>query len=97
MKSMTLIFAGTVMAAAAFGSVAVSAHTSGQDGNGMMGSHMAGGHMEGMARMMTMMSAMSDEEHTAMHEACLKMMQSDGEPQGEHGAMSGHHGGSSAE
>ncbi|SET80165.1 hypothetical protein SAMN04487962_12544 [Marinobacter segnicrescens] len=91
MKSTKLRIVGAgVVFAAAIGSVAVYAHQSEHGGMGMMGDHM--GKMEGMEGMMTMMSSMSSEEHAAMHEACLKMM--DG---GEQAGHSDHHDGSTAQ
>ena len=91
MKSTKLRIVGAgVVFAAAIGSVAVYAHQSEHGGMGMMGDHM--GKMEGMEGMMTMMSSMSGEEHAAMHEACLKMM--DG---GEQTGHSDHHDGSTAQ
>ena len=91
MKSTKLRIVGVgVVFAAAIGSVAVYAHQSEHGGMGMMGDHM--GKMEGMEGMMTMMSSMSSEEHAAMHEACLKMM--DGGKQTGH---SDHHAGSTTQ
>ncbi|WP_372972900.1 hypothetical protein [Marinobacter sp.] len=91
MKNMKLTLAGAaVILAAAIGSVAVYAHQSEHGGMGMMGDHR--GKMEGMEEMMKMMSSMSGEEHAAMHEACLKMM--DG---GEQTGHSDHHDGSAAQ
>lgn len=90
MKSTKLKIVGVgVVFAAAIGSVAVYAHQSEHGGMGM-GDHM--GKREGMEGMMTMMSSMSGEEHAAMHEACLKMM--DG---GEQTGHSDHHAGSIAQ
>ncbi len=91
MKSTKLRIVGVgVVFAAAIGSVAVYAHQSEHGGMGMMGDHM--GKMEGMEGMMKMMSSMSGEEHAAMHEACLKMM--DG---GEQTGHSDHHAGSTTQ
>lgn len=93
MKSMKFKLAGAaVVLVAAIGSVAVYAHQSEHGGMGMMGDHM--GNMEGMEDMMEMMSSMSEEDHAAMHAACLKMMGSD--DQSESGTShSDHHGGAS--
>ncbi|GGY60438.1 hypothetical protein [Marinobacter zhanjiangensis] len=75
MKSTKLKLAGAaVVLAAAIGSMAVYAHQSEHGGMGMMSGHM--GNMEGMEGMMEMMSSMSEEDHSAMHTACLKMMDS---------------------
>ena len=91
MKSTKLRIVGAgVVFAAAIGSVAVYAHQSEHGGMGMMGDHM--GKMEGMEEMMEMMSSMSGEEHAAMHEACLKMMDA-----GEQTGHSDHHAGSTAQ
>lgn len=93
MKSMKLKIAGSALVlAVAIGSVAVYAHQSEHGGMGMMAGHM--GNMEGMEDMMKMMSSMSEEDHAAMHAACLKMMDSDDQP--ESGAThSDHHDGAS--
>lgn len=72
MKNMTFkVISTAIVLAATVGSFSVFAHQSEHQGKDMMGED-----MKGMADMMKMMSSMSDKDRSAMHEACMKMMQS---------------------
>ena len=74
----------TVTAAVLAGSVALFSAVAHGEGAGMMAGHseqngmMSSQGMEGMGGMMGMMSDMSPEDHKAMTEACMKMMQAHG-------------------